>query len=436
MSNDTFFFHVSSAGAHIDKDNAIIRGMALITGGIEAEGHNLHVDDTTLAQIHSWAVKRKKITVKADHKGSDGKTFKAIVGYLENFSKDGSKVRGDLHLLKSEPMTPKILEMGERMPENFGLSVAFKGKGTPGKGGKQFARCEKLISCDLVEQPAANPDGAFSVPVDTGGNGMADTQTNATTQQQGAEPTLADVLNAVNALGERINAIEGFQNDLQNSLNEPDLAELANMTDEQLGQAGYDVDAVRDAIEQAVANGELTHGDGDPNAGGGQPAAGGAGAGAGAGAGEGAALTVGKAQKLIQFEIAKVRKAAADAAEAEQAEHALGVIEAKVTELAAAKDELTTQLAAKEAECDALRLTLKTAGVRAAGAGVEAITLFAAKNAPEGSFEQLVTTKFEELKGKDGVTEVQARSQAIQFCVRSHPGAFADYRQRGGKIQL
>jgi ERCC4-type nuclease len=74
--------------------------------------------------------------------------------------------------------------------------------------------------------------------------------------------------------------------------------------------------------------------------------------------------------------------------------------------------------------------------VRSARAGVESTVLFSGKNAQAGSFEQLVTAKFEELKGAAGVTEVQARARAIQFCVRTHTAAYGEYRARGGQIEL
>src|SRR4051812_19122330 len=173
-------------------------------GDLEAEGHDLHVDDTTLAQIFEWAKRRGKVTVKMDHKGPDGKTFSAIVGYLTNFRAAGAdkKVRGDLELLHRDPLTPKVMEMAKRMPENFGLSAAFKGKGVKGAGGKNFARCSKLLAVDLVENPAANPDGLFSAlrsrtdggGVDSEKKSMADPYPSTT---PAPEPTLADIFNLV-----------------------------------------------------------------------------------------------------------------------------------------------------------------------------------------------------------------------------------------------
>jgi ribosomal protein L12E/L44/L45/RPP1/RPP2 len=68
---------------------------------------------------------------------------------------------GDLFLLDETPHRAYILELAEKMPESFGLSVAFAGN-TEEIAGTTFARCSDLFSIDLVSTPAANPDGLFS----------------------------------------------------------------------------------------------------------------------------------------------------------------------------------------------------------------------------------------------------------------------------------
>jgi hypothetical protein len=47
----TFSFKVGFSAGKVDRDNAVIRGMSLIKGDLEAEGHALHVDDVTLGQV-------------------------------------------------------------------------------------------------------------------------------------------------------------------------------------------------------------------------------------------------------------------------------------------------------------------------------------------------------------------------------------------------
>ena len=44
-------FHTPFAASRVDRANGIIREVGLITSGVKARGHELHVDDTTLAQM-------------------------------------------------------------------------------------------------------------------------------------------------------------------------------------------------------------------------------------------------------------------------------------------------------------------------------------------------------------------------------------------------
>lgn len=434
-SDSDLLFHVPFACGEVDEQNKIIRGVSLMTGDLEAEGHDLHVDDTTLAQIHEWAKRRGKVTVKADHKGADGKTFKAIVGYLTNFRRDvdGKKVRGDLELLHSEPLTPKILEMARKMPENFGLSAAFKGRGEKGIGGRQFARCTKLLAVDLVENPAANPDGLFSVPVDSGRKSMADT--NSSTNPN-PEPTLADIFNLVKAQGEQISALtqrqERFEQEVAAQLqqaDEPGLDELATMSDEELDQAGFDVAKVRAAVQDAIDAGELTAEGGAPAGNGNE----GASPSNAAPATSGAAMSTKAVKDLIQMEIGKVRKQAREAAEQSEAEQAFAVIEEKVNALAAKNDELVTELATKTAEIKSLRLAVRT-GVNPLKPSAEVGVNFAAKENeyPEGTYEHVVTTEFKRLI-KTGKPEPEARALAYEFGVKKHTELYAEFRERGGR---
>lgn len=451
-------FQVPLAFASVDTNNGVIRGVSLMTGDLTAEGHDLEVDDTTLAQVIACAKAAPggKIPVKLNH----GSGVENLCGYIDAQSVvlDGArpgraaKVRGDWHLLQSHDEYAKIMEKAQKMPECFGLSAAFKGGGetllSGAKKGKKAARCTKLLAVDCVAQPAANPEGLFSAktypPVDSRSRGMADInnpndQAPAWAQQliqkiDGLEQTVKQQGEAHAQLVEQINGLDG-----------PDLAELANMTDAQLEEAGYDVQAVRAAVEQAVASGELTegepggeaHGTGTPAAGApGSPASGSptaAAAAAGAGA---TAMSAKEVQNLIAFEIGKVRKQSRDAAEAAEAEHAFSIIMEKVDALSAENGRIATELAAKNAEVTALKQTLRTSGVRAVPAGVEGPMLFHGKGAPAGSFEQLVSAKVTELSTGGKLTPVQARAQAVQFCIRHHQAAFSEYRQRGGKIEL
>lgn len=145
----------------VDRTAGIIRGVSLATVG-PARGHGVFCDEMTLTQLLGSArTFASGLKVKMDHGGGAGD----IVGVLRDLRIDGTQLRGDLHLLRSYEKREYVLELAETMSDTFGLSVAFSGP-TEERGGKLFARCTEIYSCDLVADPAANPSGLFSARVD------------------------------------------------------------------------------------------------------------------------------------------------------------------------------------------------------------------------------------------------------------------------------
>ncbi len=439
MLTPDFSFQVPFACGTVDKANAVIRGVSIMTGDLTAIGHDLEVDDTTLSQVLACAKAEGKVPVKNNH----GSGVENINGYLDNFYLDGKKVRGDWHLLVSHEETPKMLERAERMPGCFGLSAAFKGEGSKVAGGKKAARCSKLLAVDCVTAPAANPGGLFSAkptefpPVDKPKKGMP-TDPNAPV----AEPTIADLLAAFNnfqtevtaQIGELGQAVEALQNgdDADAPLTAEQMDELMGASDEQLAAIGL----TRAEVNQAHA--EMTAAVDGAGGNEGNEGAGGTGGTGGntsyTGAGQSLATTAMSAgqQALREVHQFKAQLEARERNEARQEEeHAFSVIEAKTIALAEINDALVIELASKDAEIDALRLTVRT-GVKPVGAGVEA-TLFSAGGAKAGSYPALVTAKFAELV-KAGKSEAAAKSEAINFCVSKHPGAYQEWRENGAAV--
>ena len=164
-----YHFEFSTVDGVVNAEDGVIEGVSVITGGVQAKGHNLEVDATTLEQMRSLGTEKGQVPVKWNHKsGAD-----AVNGFLQNFRIKGMKLLADWHLLKTHPQYEQALELAVRMPKNVGLSASFVGKNEK-KGGKEFARCEDLISVDLVATPAANPDGMFEARVDNPVEDMAD----------------------------------------------------------------------------------------------------------------------------------------------------------------------------------------------------------------------------------------------------------------------
>jgi hypothetical protein len=149
-------FAVEFAAGKIDAAAGVIYGVSLATEG-PARGHGVHCDRTTLEQLRECArAYSGGLKVKMTHRGDAGD----IVGFLSNLRIEGKKLLGDLHLLESYEKRAYILELATKIPDTFGLSVAFSGP-TEERGGLGFARCTEIYSCDLVSEPAANPTGLF-----------------------------------------------------------------------------------------------------------------------------------------------------------------------------------------------------------------------------------------------------------------------------------
>jgi hypothetical protein len=160
------------AKSQVDAETGVIRRVAVLTEG-EAKGHPVKIDATTLAQVKQQAETfTDGVRVKMNH----GTGVESIAGVLRNFTIDQlpeksmgdangqlSCLRADLHLLKTGESYAKLIEMAQTIPGAFGLSISFNN--TPEKIGEtSFARCSELYSADLVDSPAANPSGLFSVP--------------------------------------------------------------------------------------------------------------------------------------------------------------------------------------------------------------------------------------------------------------------------------
>ena len=148
----------ASAGV-IDAQTGIIRGVSLITKG-PALGHGVMIDDKTLEQVKKAAEQYSGgLKVKLDHSGGAGD----IVGYIDTLRIEGEKLLGDLHLLESSVHRAYILEIAERIPDTFGLSIAFSGPSEKSADKlTTLQRCSEIYSVDLVSEPAANPAGFFS----------------------------------------------------------------------------------------------------------------------------------------------------------------------------------------------------------------------------------------------------------------------------------
>jgi hypothetical protein len=193
----------------------IIEGVSIISVG-EAKGHGLFVDDITLQEVKACAESYAGgVKVNLDH----GAGIKDIVGFCDNFRIIGEKLVADLNLLETAEKRAYVLEIATRMPDTFGISIAFSGP-VRERDGRSFASCTELYSADLVQTPAANPTGLFSFTaksVDTSTKEMIDDKNK---MEDGAEDTvsIADII-------ERLSALETAFGDYKNKMEEAPMNE-------------------------------------------------------------------------------------------------------------------------------------------------------------------------------------------------------------------
>ena len=147
------------------------------------------IDSETLRSLVSCAGERVKCLM------NHSDDINEVAGVFKNFRIDGDSVRADLHLLKHSKYHDYLLELSAECPEGFGVSINFYstyGELEPINTKKTVSCiCEKLVSCDLVTEPAAT-DGLFTV-------GEHTTQSNTTkmadenTDQQPASEEIAKI---------------------------------------------------------------------------------------------------------------------------------------------------------------------------------------------------------------------------------------------------
>ena len=198
MNEDIHFFN--AVDGRIDPDAGVVRGVSLITMGT-ARGHNLEVDDKTLTQLKESLDGTPPPGIKAKLNHRSG--VEAVFGYINNFQVEGNKLTGDLNMLRHHKDFNQTMEQITTMPGQIGLSVAFQGDKEPGKDGKVYARCKRIVSVDLVPDPAANPDGMFESKVD---NDIV---------YMDQEPNVEELLQGI---AERLDGVEEFQGNLEEAI--------------------------------------------------------------------------------------------------------------------------------------------------------------------------------------------------------------------------
>lgn len=148
----------------IDRDAGVIPGVAVVTMG-PAEGHGILVDAKTLETVLAAAQKyetgvKVKWNPETNNHGDGG-----IVGLMpkDSFRIDNDVLRADLQVRKSYPHREALFELADEQGDTFGLSMDFDCVEEDDGNGVKYARCTDIFAATVVDQPAANPNGLWSI---------------------------------------------------------------------------------------------------------------------------------------------------------------------------------------------------------------------------------------------------------------------------------
>lgn len=174
----------------------IIRNVSVITTG-EALGHELWIDSEFLKQTSDaiQAAGARGVKSRFTHPGMSSDGLGRHLGRINNARVEGNQVIGDLHFAKSAHSTPDgnlaeyvaqlvsedstaaglsivfmrdrgaesrfMLDNGAEMDGSWLDSSGFKSPDAANSENYPHARLAELRAADLVDEPAANPDGMF-----------------------------------------------------------------------------------------------------------------------------------------------------------------------------------------------------------------------------------------------------------------------------------
>jgi hypothetical protein len=165
----------------VDREKGVIYGAAICTEG-EAQGHGYLLDEEFINDVVRFGNARKNgLKMRFGHPNMSSEALGTFLGRATNLrmQRHGDKAvaRGDIELSDTAKETPNgnlydyVLNLAADEPDAFGLSIVFAPGDSYQKAGPDgqvtedspwYAKCEELLAADMVDDPAANPDGLFS----------------------------------------------------------------------------------------------------------------------------------------------------------------------------------------------------------------------------------------------------------------------------------
>lgn len=172
MANKDIYFRSDIAragGVQVARREEVITGFAVVTKGVTHDERG-EFDDVALDSVVEFGNQAKAgIKSRFGHPNMSGTALGTFLGRVKNFRRDENVVRADLHIDPTAHQTPDgdlasyVMNLAESDPEAFGSSMVIhweeefkKEKDKDGNALPPFIRVKKLMSVDIVDDPAAN----------------------------------------------------------------------------------------------------------------------------------------------------------------------------------------------------------------------------------------------------------------------------------------
>lgn len=179
MADKNIYFRADIArggSVRVNRKEEVIEGVAVVTKGVTHDERG-EFDDIALDSVVDFGNKTKAgVKSRFGHPNMSSTALGTFLGRMTNFRRDGDIVRADLHIDPTAHETPDgdlagyVINLAESDSEAFGSSMVIywdeefrDEKAEDGKELPPFVRVKKLMSVDIVDDPAAN-NGLFGVP--------------------------------------------------------------------------------------------------------------------------------------------------------------------------------------------------------------------------------------------------------------------------------
>lgn len=164
-------FFSSGASLKVNREEAIIEGVSVITQGETRDGR-FELDQEFAEDTVKFGNQHKKgLKSRFGHPGFSKDGTGTVVGRFKNFRLSGKKALADIHFLESARKSPVffkdpvdfLLDQAEEAPEVFGVSIVFSLNRIFDDDFNLIGiKMTALDAVDIVDEPAANHNGLFS----------------------------------------------------------------------------------------------------------------------------------------------------------------------------------------------------------------------------------------------------------------------------------